>query len=137
MKKIKKYLGRRWVSIVWTLIILVLLALPGSVMPKEQTFTIPQLDKFVHVILFGGFVFLWSYYFSKKQLPFTKLVRVFFYIFIAACVYGIGMEYVQKYFIPMRDYDEADIIADILGAGMAYGLCTIWFLGESFNDHKK
>ncbi len=34
-------------------------------------------------------------------------------------LYGIGMEYVQKYFIPGRDFDLADIIADMIGAGLA------------------
>ena len=129
MKRINAYLGRRWVAITWTLIIFILLAMPGSVIPKEKTFTIPHFDKLVHIILFGGFVFLWSIYFSKKRLAPKKLVRLFFLIFIIACVYGTGMEYVQKYFIPGRDYDEQDIIADIIGAALAYGLCNIRLMG--------
>jgi VanZ family protein len=128
MKKIISQLRKRWVSVTWTLIIFILLALPGSVIPKEEGFSIPEFDKFVHVILFGGFVFLWSYYYSRKGLPARKLLRIFFGIFLIACAYGIGMEYVQKYFIPMRDFSEGDIIADILGAGIGYGICTIRLL---------
>jgi VanZ family protein len=57
-----------------------------------------------------------------------RLLRLFFLVFVLAEAYGIGMEYVQKYFIPMRDYDQADIIADLIGAGLAYGLSTIWLV---------
>jgi VanZ family protein len=45
------------------------------------------------------------------------------------------MEYVQKYWIPGRDYDLADIIADMFGAGIGYGLSNLLLLpgkeGES------
>ena len=37
-------------------------------------------------------------------------------IFIIACFYGIAMEYVQKYFIPGRDFDVYDMVADAIGA---------------------
>ena len=129
MKRISIYLQRRWVAITWTIIIFILLAMPGSLIPKEQGFTIPYFDKLVHIILFGGFVLLWSFYFSKKKLGPKKLTRLFFIIFIIACVYGIGMEYVQKYFIPGRDYDQEDIIADMIGAALAYGFCNIRLTG--------
>ena len=79
-------------------------------------------------MLFGGFVFLWCFYYTNKGLPGNRLVRIFFYAFVIACAYGIGMEYVQKYFIPMRDFDEADIIADIIGASLSYGICNIRLL---------
>jgi VanZ family protein len=41
---------------------------------------------------------------------------------------GIGMEFVQKYWIPFRDFDTEDIIADMIGAGLAYGVSNIYFL---------
>ena len=129
MKRISTYLSRRWVAISWTVIIFILLAMPGSVIPKEQTFSIPHFDKFIHVVLFGGFVYLWSYYYSRKKLAPKKLARVFFIIFIISCGYGIGMEYVQKYFIPGRDYDQQDILADIIGAALAYGFSNIRLTG--------
>lgn len=93
-------------------------------MPKEPTFIIPHLDKIVHIGLFGGFVTLWCFYYSLKGLPTQKILRIFFFIFILACVYGISMEYVQKYFIPNRDFDLGDIIADLIGAGLGYGICN-------------
>lgn len=131
MKVLQKYLGKIYVAIIWTVIIFVLLALPGSMVPSEPSFTIPQLDKFVHICLFGGFVLLWNLYYSKKNKSFSQKLRIFFTVFIIAGVYGIGMEYVQKYFIPMRDFDEGDIIADLIGASLSYGICNILLVGKA------
>jgi VanZ family protein len=105
------------------------MCIPGSVLPNEQSFKIPEFDKFVHVILFGGFVFLWCFFYSSKKHPQKKLLLFFFYIFIIAVLYGIGMEFAQKYWIPFRDYSEKDIIADMIGAGLAYGISNITLTG--------
>jgi len=86
---------------------------------------LPGFDKIVHIGLFGGFVLLWCFYYSSKRLSSKKQLRIFFYIFLIASLYGIGMEYVQKYLIPMRDFDVEDILADLMGAGLAYGICNI------------
>lgn len=85
-------------------------------LPSENQPAIPNLDKYVHIILFGTFVFLWTFYYAakeeKKNYPFLKSLK----IFAIACLYGTAMEFVQKYFIPNRDYDIYDIAADIVGA---------------------
>ena len=128
MEILKKILGKRWSAVLWTILILVLLCLPGSVIPKEPTFKIPQLDKIVHIILFGGFVWLWCLYYRSRQPEVSQQVKWFFYIFLLGSAYGIAMEFVQKYFIPLRDFDEGDIIADLIGAGLSYGICNIRLL---------
>ncbi|HEY4060284.1 MAG TPA: VanZ family protein [Puia sp.] len=125
---LQKYFGKLFFPLAWTLIIGVLLALPGSMLPNEQKFSIPQFDKFVHIGLFGGFVFLWNLYKSNRLTNLHRLLRWFFIVFIIACAYGIGMEFVQKYWIPGRDFDEADIIADMIGAGLAYGFSHLWLI---------
>lgn len=128
MKYLRKYFAKLYIAISWTVIIFILLSLPGSMLPKESTFLIPNFDKVVHISLFGGFVLLWSLYYSVKQLSAKRKLRSFFFIFIIAVVYGIGMEYVQKYFIPLRYFDEADIIADMIGAGLAYGISNLMLI---------
>jgi VanZ family protein len=129
IKKIKRFFSKIYFAVGWTVIIFILLALPGSMIPHEEGFSIPQFDKFVHICLFGGFVLLWGIYYESKKLPQKKLLRLFFIVFIIACLYGTGMEYVQKYFIPMRDFDTWDIIADLVGAGLAYGICNMGLTG--------
>ena len=125
---LKKYFAKLIYPLCWTLIIGVLLALPGNMLPSEHKFVIPQFDKIVHISLFGGFVLLWNLYFSSRALPLKRLLGLFFTIFILSNVFGIGMEYVQKYFIPGRDFDLADIIADMIGAGLGYGFSNLFFL---------
>jgi VanZ family protein len=129
MNWIKKYLGKKYIAISWTILIFILLALPGSVLPREKAFTIPQFDKLVHIGLFSCFVFLWCLYFSKRNLPQKKLLGLFFWIFVIAAFYGAGMEFVQKYFIPGRDFEVGDILADLMGASLAYGTSNILLLG--------
>jgi VanZ family protein len=128
---LRKYFGKLYIPIAWTLVIGILLALPGKMLPSEAKFSIPQFDKFVHIGLFGGFVFLWGLYLSAKSTPPKRLLSLLFIIFILSCTYGISMEYVQKYFIPGRDFDLADIIADMIGAGLAYGLSNLFFIRVS------
>jgi len=133
---LKKYLAALYVPVTWTIIIGILLALPGSALPKETAFKIPQFDKIVHMTLFGGFVFLWDLYVTKRFSETGRLLRWFFIFYVLANLYGTGMEYVQKYWIPGRDYDLADIIADMIGAGLGYGCSHLFLLtaGGKRND---
>jgi len=124
----KKYLSALYVPIVWTVIIGTLCCLPGKVLPNESGFRIPQFDKLVHICMFGGFVFLWNLYLSKRTTAMNVLLKGFFIFFVIGNIYGVGMEYAQKYWIPGRDYDLADIIADMIGAGLAYGLSNLLLL---------
>ena len=119
------------IPIGWTLIIQVLLCLPGSAFPKSDLFKIPQLDKIVHVILFGGFVGFWCYYLSLKNIPEEQLKRLFFIVFLIAMANGIILEFIQRDYIPNRSFEEADIIVDVIAAGIAYGICNLKLLKTS------
>ncbi|HUB60359.1 MAG TPA: VanZ family protein [Puia sp.] len=110
----------------WTCIVATLCCLPGRMLPSEEHFVIPQFDKFVHITFFGGFVFLWNLYEAERVRELERLMRLFFMWYVIGNIFGIGIEYIQKYWIPGRDYDQADIIADMIGAGLAYGLSNQW-----------
>ena len=125
---LKKYLGKIYFPIGWTLLIAVLLSIPGTMLPSEVRFPIPDFDKFIHVSLFGVFVLSWNFYLSKRPVSTPQLLRWFFLVFILGNSFGIGMEFVQKYFIPFRDFDTEDIIADMIGAGIGYGISNIYFV---------
>lgn len=128
LRFIKKYLSALYVPIVWTLFILIAMCTPGNYIPKEEGFFIPDFDKVVHMGLFGGFVFLWCLYLAGKPVATKKLLWGFFWFYLFSNGLGIGIEYAQKYWIPGRDYDLADIIADILGSGLGYGLSNLLLL---------
>ena len=114
----------------WTVFIQVLFCIPGNTLPSNEM-EIPYLDKIVHVLIFAVFVASWCMYLKNQKLSFTRLKITFFWVFMAACFNGIIIEYVQKYFIPNRSFDKGDIIADILSAGICYGICNVVFLKES------
>jgi VanZ family protein len=128
MTFLRKYFSGWWAPAGWSLLMGILLFMPGSLLPHENSFAIPQFDKIVHIGMFGGFVFLWSLWLSNREIPLKRLLGLFFVIFLIGITYGIGSEYIQKYFIPGRDYDNADIIADMIGASLAYGISNIIFL---------
>jgi VanZ family protein len=125
---LKKYFASLYVPVLWTIVVATLCCLPGSMLPNESHFKIPEFDKFVHICFFGGFVFLWNLYEARRLEDERKLLRLFFLFFVLGNVFGIGIEYIQKYWIPGRDYDLADMIADMIGAGLAYGMSNIFFI---------
>ena len=113
--RLLQILSKRFPALLWTIFIFILLTIPGKMLPKEDLF-IPNLDKFIHVFLFGSFVFLWCMYYASKQGKDDHLKYLFIRILVIGCLYGIGLEFIQKYFIPNRDFDIYDIVADTLGA---------------------
>ncbi len=121
-------LSRPYVAIAWTLLIQVLLCLPGSTLPSGGVFEIPQLDKIIHTILFGGLTGFWCYYFFLKGMPASRLKTLFFVVYLLTAINGIALEFVQRDFIPNRSFDQADIIVDLIAASIAYGLCNIKLL---------
>ena len=105
----------------WLLISTVLLTLPGSAFPQENWLSKIWFDKWVHTGMFAAIVFLfcWAFYKTAKK---ENRSTLFFYTLMAAVLYGVGMEYVQKYFVVNRSFDIGDIIADCVG-----NLIGLWF----------
>lgn len=105
---------------IWFAYITVLFLLPGSDLPDEDWFHKVYLDKWVH----SGFFFLQVY---LTELPFiarkVKNSSTWFrYILVCTVVYGILIEFIQKFWIPGRSFDVMDMIFDSIGAIAAYFL---------------
>ena len=103
-------------ALFWLCLITVLLVIPGSKFPKENWLDKIWFDKWVHIGLFAILVFLWCRTVSR--------IKAFYFIAAAAVFYGIGMEFVQKYFVSNRGFEILDIVADATGCvlGMFYSL---------------
>jgi VanZ family protein len=125
---LKSQFGRIYTPLAWTVLIQVLLCLPGPALPETDAIQIPYFDKIIHVIIFGGFVWLWCLYFRHTVSSDSKLKTIFFCVYLAAAINGIAIEYIQLHFIPFRSFDEADIISDVLSASVVYGICNVRFL---------
>jgi uncharacterized BrkB/YihY/UPF0761 family membrane protein len=124
----KRLFAKLWLPVCWTILIQILLTLPGSSFPSIGLFGIPHFDKLAHIVLFGCFVGLWCYYFFLKKNTAEKLKKIFFAIFLVAVCNGIIMEFVQFYLIANRSFDEGDIVANLMAVSIAYGICNIKLL---------
>ena len=104
-------------AIVWFILSFILLTLPGKSLPQIGWMSNLPIDKVIHVFLFFVLVilFFWGIVSSKPGIA-NKRVLVF--TALAALLYGIVMEFVQKYWVPNRSFDEWDIVADGIGSGL-------------------
>jgi len=106
--------------ILWLIISTILLTIPGQAFPKENWLEKIWFDKWVHIGMFTIMVFLWCWAMLKMNLTKEKLKKAFILIALLWLAYGIGMEFVQKYLVENRSFDNGDIIAD--GVGCLVGL---------------
>jgi VanZ family protein len=104
----------KWLAFGWFFLSTTLLLLPGSALPQSHFFELPHFDKFIHVLLFAGIAFLCMRAFSFRG-PLAIASAILLII-----LYGIGIEYIQLYFIPFRSFDNKDIAADALGAVLGW-----------------
>ncbi len=100
------------------MVTIVLLTMPGSDIPKGPVFDLPDFDKLVHIGMFGLLNLLISFPFIKTV---KASIRLFFIIALAVLLYGVVMEFVQKYFTVDRNFDILDMAADGTGSFIAYG----------------
>ena len=119
MRLVKKLCTWKIVPIGWTAITIILLCLPGSAIPSAGVFSTKGIDKVVHAILFGGIVLLWAFnlYFRRNDQQKWQQIIVLLTLFSIAL--GIGLEFLQRDYIPNRSFDGYDIIADSTGAILA------------------
>jgi len=112
----------------WLIISTVLLTIPANTFPKENWLGKIWFDKWVHVGMFAIMVILWSWAMLRMNFNKQKLKRIFIWISLIGLSYGIGMEYVQKYFVANRSFDTGDIIADAVGCFAGLLFCMRRFI---------
>ncbi len=124
MKKIpfKKFLP----GIAWFFIVLVLTCMPGSDVPKIRWLDGIYFDKWVHAGMFGGLTFLFSFPFFKSDFSTIERLHYFIRIALAASIWGLTIEFIQKYFVISRDFDLLDWAADSVGVVIAFWFCRHW-----------
>ena len=112
-------------GIAWFFIVALLTLLPGSDIPKVGWLDrIPNFDKVVHGGMFGALTFLFYLPYLKSTLPHQQKINYLRRISLAAVVWGLTTEFIQKFFIPGRDFDLLDWAADTAGVLIAYWLCV-------------
>lgn len=108
------FLKYNWPGIVWAIIILVLLSIPGSDLPKP-ILGIKYIDKIGHFGIFFILILLVIFGFYKQYF-FAKL-RSFYirYAIVCSCSWAILTEIVQLTLTADRSFEYADIVADFIG----------------------
>ncbi|PZP49864.1 MAG: hypothetical protein DI598_06840 [Pseudopedobacter saltans] len=104
-------------ALLWAILIYVLLTLPGKDFEDSPFEGIPHFDKVVHMGLFGAQVFWLCLPLAKRYTP---KASVLLWMTFFTIVFGIVMEYVQKYFTTDRSFDWTDMVADSVGAILSY-----------------
>lgn len=89
-----------------------MLTIPGNNLPRLNYW---GQDKIVHIILFGSLMFAALFHFDQLDTAFFKTTRARALTMIICIVYGIAMEFYQKYFVPSRGFEVADMLADAAG----------------------
>lgn len=126
MSLIKKYPFAP--GILFFLISLLLLTLPGDAMPSVGWFNFPQRDKLIHFCLFFMLCTLFAlpvkYRTSSKQVGIVWLA----FVCLTGIGYGIAIEFVQKWWVPNRSFEALDIVADATGVAGAFGYSYLRFI---------
>ncbi len=112
---IRRILTYRFFPVCWTLLLVILLCIPGSRCQALSLFGWKHLDKFVHIFLFGMNVLFWGWHYGAVSRESNELRKIFLFTTMATIALGIALEFVQLYFIPNRSFDGYDIIADAIG----------------------
>ena len=114
-------------TLVWVIfefvLIFILLSMPGSEIQGTSWISIilhlPFADKIIHMGLFGSLALsLFSHFEQYSNISFRS-TRTKALSLILCILFGIGMEFYQKYFVPSRGFEVGDMLADAMGALLA------------------
>jgi len=104
------------------------MCLPGDDLPPTDWFHIIFLDKWLHAGVFGLLVFLFCLPFYQSF--FSRRERKYYFIKIAliASIWGLIIEFIQKFFVHGRSFDLLDWAADSAGALLGFFICSYIFI---------
>lgn len=120
--------------IVWTIIIIFIIAIPGSSIPDSSLFQIPHFDKIIHTGIFFILGFLSVYGFTK-QGDSTILKNYAYTSAVVFCViYGGLTEVIQHLFITERSGEITDTLANTTGS--AAGILLFYYLKKTHRLQK-
>ena len=123
-------------GIAWFFLLLILICLPGDDLPKGNNWmNAVYFDKWVHTGLFSVLAFLFMWPVINSLMPPEKIFSLMLIISVGVSIWGLTTEYIQKYFVPGRNFDLWDWAADSLGAFLALIVCRKIFRARI--EHKK
>ena len=115
-------------GIAWFFVVLFIMCLPGEEIPTVDWLNRISFDKLVHIAVFGLLAVLFCWPFNKSGLSRRERLQYFIKISMAVSIWGLAIEFIQKFFIPGRSFDLLDWAADSIGALLAYWFCRRAFV---------
>jgi len=105
-----RYKTAAWVT--WAVVVFLLHAFPGEYIPSLSWADWFALDKWIHALMFGSGVWIFS------PFRFNRYI-----LFLALMAYALGLEWFQLALASGRSFDYLDLAADAVG--IALGLVFI------------
>ncbi len=112
-------------GIAWFFLIIFLTCLPGKDLPTIGWLEGIFFDKWVHIGLFGLLTFLFSYPIFNTDWTVKGKIYYCLLIAILSSLWGLGIEFIQKYYVTGRSFDLFDWAADSVGALIAFWICSL------------
>lgn len=110
-------------GIAWFFVVGILTLMPASDVPEVGWIDmIPNFDKIVHAALFGGLAFFFALPIFKSGISYKQKINYSIKICLASVIWGITIEFLQKFYVPSRDFDLLDWAADAAGVIIALWL---------------
>ncbi len=112
-------------GIAWFFVVGILTLMPAKDIPTVNWMdNIPNFDKIVHAGLFGGLSLLFILPLLKSRFSEKQKLNYSIKISLAAIIWGITIEFLQKFYVPSRDFDLLDWAADSVGVIIAFWIIT-------------
>lgn len=121
-------------GLAWFFIVAILTLMPGKEVPEVGWLKIPQLDKLVHVAMFGGLTLFFSLPYLKSGFSAEKKRNIFIRISLCMIIWGLIIEVIQEYFVPGRGFEWLDLLADSVGVLIAYWVCKKLLKSQKLQD---
>lgn len=122
-------------AVIWLIISIILLTLPANDLPHNGLFDLPYFDKLVHFGMFFLLTASFCFPFFRLNANYSIILSTFIRVVFWVILYGILMEFVQKFFTDGRSFDVVDIVFDTVGsvAGFLAAKQTLKKIGPNKN----
>lgn len=116
-------------AIVWGLMILFVISMPGGHLPESGLFAIPHIDKLIHALLFFVFSFLIAYGIFREKDATPGIQNAIIYALVIGILYGAITEIIQHLLIKSRFGNVYDFMANVFGT--VFGVLLFRYIFKS------
>lgn len=103
-------------GIVWIIVILAIIAIPGSSIPRTSLFEIPHFDKLIHFVMFAILSILLGFGFFRQQENSIYFRKRYTFVLVLCVIYGGATEIIQHLFVAGRSGELWDFAANTAGS---------------------